>query len=189
MVGTVALATILLTTGGQSSLDKPVQPIEFTTVDDKKVVVPDPKAKATVLVFLYTDCPIANRYAPELKRIETDYTKKGVVFHRVYVYAAATPDEIIAHTKEYGYTSTALHDKAHVLVKAFDARVTPEVVAVLPTGVVEYQGRIDDMYIEHGRLRESGYRRDLRVALDEILAGRRVSLRRTTALGCFIDRG
>jgi hypothetical protein len=188
MVLTVAIASLLLTGGQQSRVDQPIKPVAATTVDGKKVTIPDPKATATVLVFLLTDCPIANRYAPELKRIETDYAKKNVAFYRVYVYDEATKEQIDEHTRLFDYKWPAVHDKSKALIGAVDARVTPEVAVIKPDGSVVYMGRIDDMYVEHGRLREGAYRRDLRVALDETLAGKAVSLPRTTALGCYIER-
>lgn len=188
MLVSVAIASLLLTTGQQSRVDKPIKPVTVATVDGKKVTVPDTKATATVLVFLLTDCPIANRYAPELKRIEADYAKKQVAFFRVYVYDEATVEQIAEHTRLYDYKWPAIHDKSKALIEAVDARVTPEVAVLTKNGNVAYMGRIDDMYVEHGRLREGAYRRDLRIALDETLAGKAVSLPRTTALGCYIER-
>jgi hypothetical protein len=182
------MASVLLASRQDARLDKPIAPVSAVTVDSRSVVIPDKKATATVLVFLLTDCPIANRYAPELKRIETDYAKKNVVFYRVYVYADATLEAIRDHTRTYGYKWPAIHDKGMALTEALDARVTPEVAVIKPDGAVAYMGRIDDMYLEHGRLREGDYRHDLRIALDELLAGKAVSLPRTTALGCFIER-
>ncbi len=179
---------MLLTSGQDAKVDKPIEPVTAVTVDDKKVVIPDEKSMATVLVFLLTDCPIANRYAPELKRIEADYAKKKVAFYRVYVYSDASLSSIREHTKQFDYKWPAIHDKGRALIKAVDARVTPEVAVIKPDGAIAYMGRIDDMYLEHSRLREGGYRRDLRLALDELLAGKPVSLPRTTALGCYIER-
>jgi hypothetical protein len=186
MVGTIAVASILLTAGQEVGS---IKPVTVRTTDAKQATVPDPKAKATVLVFLLTDCPIANRYAPELKRIEADYAKKDVAFFRVYVYPEATAESIAQHTKDYAYKWPAVHDRSHALVKALDAKVTPEAAVVLRDGTVVYRGRIDDMYVEHGRLREGDFRHDLRIALDEALAGKPVTLARTTAYGCFIPRG
>ena len=183
MLTAVALAALL---AGQQA-EKPIVPISLTTVEGKQVTVPDPNAKATVLVFLLTDCPIANRYAPELKRIEKDYAEKDVKFLRVYVYAEATIESIKLHTKQFDYKWPAIHDFDHKLVKAVDARVTPEVAVLTPDGKLQYKGRIDDWYIEHGRLRELDYRKDLRIALDELLNGEQVSVPRTPAIGCFIE--
>lgn len=186
MVVPLAIAALLLTGQQPPRVEGPISSLTVATVEGAKVQVPDARAKATVLIFLYTDCPIANRYAPELKRIEADYAKKNVSFYRVYVYKEATLESIAAHTKDYEYKWPAVHDKDHTLVKATGVRVTPEAVLLMQDGTIAYRGRIDDMYVEHGRLRESGYRRDLRVALDEVLSGKAVTLARTTALGCFI---
>lgn len=164
-----------------------VKPFKATTVSGKSVMLPDKKAKATVLVFLLTDCPIANRYAPELRRIEEKYSKLGVKFYRVYVYGDIEAEEIAEHTKDYGYKSASFHDKGLKLTKKFSARVTPEVAVMTAEGKIQYMGRVDDMYVEHGRLRETEFRQDLRIALDEVLAGKKVSIPRTTALGCFIE--
>lgn len=183
MLTAIALAAVL----AEQQAEKPVAPVNLTTIEGKRFTVPDPKAKATVLVFLLTDCPIANRYAPELKRIEKDYVEKDVKFLRVYVYADATLDSIKEHTKEFDYKWPAVQDKEKVLVKAVDAKVTPEVALITPDGKIQYKGRIDDWYIEHGRLRELDYRHDLRIALDEVLNGQPVSVPRTPAIGCFIE--
>lgn len=184
MIGTFIVASILTTA------QEPVQsmkPIEVSTIDAEKVTIPDPKASATVLVFLLSDCPVANRYAPELKRIEADYSKKSVAFYRVYVYRETTLDEIREHTKQFDYKWPAIHDVDHTLVNAVRARVTPEVALLSKDGKLQYMGRIDDWYIEHGRLRELDYRKDLRIALDEVLSGKPVSVPRTPAIGCFIE--
>lgn len=177
----------MLTLQQRQDIVGPIAPTTATTIEGRTVAVPDPKAKATVLVFLLTDCPIANRYAPELHRLQEQYKESGISFVRVYVYPDATKETISDHTKQYDYKWPAVHDKQRKLVKAVGATVTPEVAVLLPDGTMAYRGRIDDRYIEHGRLRELDYRLDLRIALDEILAEKQVSIPRTVALGCFIE--
>ena len=41
-------------------------------------------ADITVLMFVTTDCPIANRYAPEIRRIYEEFSE-GVTFWLVYI--------------------------------------------------------------------------------------------------------
>jgi thiol-disulfide isomerase/thioredoxin len=187
MLGAIAIASVLLTGQQAAQVEGPIATIKLTAVDGRQIVVPDPKATATVLVFLLTDCPIANRYAPELKRIEKDYAKKKVVFYRVYVDRETTVESINEHTKDFEYKWPAVLDADHRLVLAVGAKVTPEVALITQDGKLQYKGRIDDWYIEHGRLREQEYRRDLRIALDEVLSEKQVSITRTPALGCFIE--
>jgi hypothetical protein len=37
-----------------------------------------------VLVFVRTDCPISNRYAPELRRLQDRFAPRGMAFWLVY---------------------------------------------------------------------------------------------------------
>jgi AhpC/TSA family len=142
-----------------------------------------PKFKATVLFFIATDCPIANRYAPEIARIVRTYQGKGVQAYRVYV----TKDSkaVTRHGNEFKLNMPAVLDPARKLILATGVRVTPEVAVLDPRGVLVYRGRIDDQNVDHGAIRKD-YRRDLRVALDEILSGKPVSMPEAAAIGCFL---
>ena len=142
-------------------------------------------AKATVILFVATDCPVANRYAPEIERITKEYKPKGVQVFRIYLDQVEDADEVLSHSKEFSLTSTPLLDSEQKLVRRLKALVTPEAFLLLPTGEVAYRGRIDDVNIEHGKVREN-YRRDLRIALDEVLSGKPVSVPETAAIGCLI---
>jgi len=70
MLSSVLCALILADQDPNTTKIEEVKPFETKTFSGKSVRLPDKEAKATVLIFLLTDCPIANRYAPELRRIE-----------------------------------------------------------------------------------------------------------------------
>lgn len=144
--------------------------------------------RAHVLVFVTDQCPIANRYAPEIQRIEAEFGKKGVGFSLVYLGSPKYASEYRKHWKEFGYQIPGFMDPELKWVKATGVTVTPEVVVFDAGWRMKYRGRIDNQNVEHGKVRE-GYRRDLRVALDEILAGLPVSQPTTAAVGCIIPRG
>lgn len=166
----------------------PTEPIKLpepTVVDGKKLVA-DKDTKAVAYFFIATDCPIANRYAPEIARITSEYKEKGVLSYRVYLLDPSEKETIVAHGKEFSLNVPALVDPELKLVKALGVRVTPEVAVVGKDGTLLYRGRIDDRNIEHGQVRPD-YRRDLRLALDEIVAGKPVSVKETAAIGCFIS--
>lgn len=145
------------------------------------------KHKATVLLFTDYGCPIANRYAPELGRIYNDYKDKNVQFVSIYLVGTDNADEVEKHKKEYDLKFPALLDPKLNLVKLLGITVTPEVAVFNQKSILQYRGRIDDLNVEHGRVKED-YRRDLRIALDEVIAGKPVSLRATAPVGCFIAR-
>src|SRR5688500_10371362 len=77
----------------------------------------------TVLVFTTTDCPIANRYAPEIQRLATEFGT--VQFVMVYPAPSDTPELIDAHRKKFAYSLEFLRDDKHELVKKTGVTVTP----------------------------------------------------------------
>jgi hypothetical protein len=144
------------------------------------------EAAATTLIFVGTDCPISNRYAPEIQRLAARFSAEGVAFWLVYVDPDLAREEIRRHLSEFGHTITALHDPEHALVKKAKAEVTPEAAVFDAAGDLVYRGRIDDRYIDFGKARPNARSRDLEQALQAVLAGRRPTTERTRAVGCYI---
>lgn len=139
-----------------------------------------------VLVFVSNDCPIANRYAPEIRRIAREYGRLGVGFWVVHPLADETEASIREHTREYGLPGTVVRDPERRLVGLLGIRVTPEVAVVDGEGRLRYRGRVDDRYPALGQKRAKATRRDLCEALDAVLAGREVAEARTRAVGCVL---
>lgn len=162
-------------------------PIAATDIDGKSWTLLAPAAhQLDLLFFVAADCPISNRYAPEIARICRDYSSRGVRCFMVYPDAAVDAAAVAKHRADYGLGSTpAIIDRRHQLVDAVGSRVTPEAALYSPAGRV-YRGRIDDWYIDVSRARLQANRHDLRLALDATLAGRAVAQPETEAIGCFI---
>lgn len=143
-------------------------------------------AAATVLLFVRTDCPISNRYAPEVRRIRSDFAGRGVSFHLVY----ADPTEPVAAIRgsldELDLTIPALRDPEHRMVARVGATVTPEVAVFDGDRRLVYRGRIDDRWASLGRPRAAPTRRDLAEVLAALVEGERLEPRTTRAVGCFI---
>lgn len=143
-------------------------------------------AKATVYIFTTTDCPISNRYAPEIQRLRRTFAARGVVFRLVYVSRSETDAAIRTHLTEFAYSDIqAVRDPNLELVKFTGATITPE-AAVLVNGRVVYRGRIDDRYVELGVERPAATVHDLADALTAILAGQPVPQATAPAVGCYI---
>jgi len=143
--------------------------------------------RATVFIFTATDCPISNRYAPEVRRLVETFASKGVVFRLVYANPADDPDAIRAHVASFKYPASveALRDPQHAFVRFSGATITPEAV-VVANGRVVYHGRIDDRFVDFGVDRPDPTTRDLADALTAILAGEPVKHPVTQAIGCYI---
>ena len=141
----------------------------------------------TVLLFVASDCPISNSYAPEIQSVCATYGGKGVRCLLIYEDDRLEPGAVRAHLAAYRYSGVAAAvDADRAIARAAGATVTPEAVLVDRAGTVRYRGRIDNLYAALGTTRQQVTSHDLRDALDAVLGGRQVPHPETEALGCFI---
>ncbi|HEX4949095.1 MAG TPA: redoxin domain-containing protein [Blastocatellia bacterium] len=142
-------------------------------------------ATTVVLIFVRTDCPISNRYAPEIKRLAETYAAENVKMYLIYPGADETVAAIQKHRTDYDYKLEALRDPKHQLVKTTGVKVTPE-VAIFRADKQLYRGRIDNRFVAFGKMRPAPTIRDLEQVLNALRAGKRIQQRTTNAIGCFI---
>ena len=163
--------------------------VRLEGLDGRPVLaLPGPAGPTTVFVFVSTECPIANRYAPELRRIH-DRFARAARFWLVYADPAESSEAVRRHAESFGYAGAALRDPRHDLVRLAGAQVTPE-AAVFVAGAdgprLVYRGRIDDRNVDFGRTRPAPTTRDLEDVLRAIASGTAGTLRTTPAVGCAI---
>ena len=184
----VLFPSTVLSTGSESThaVDLEGRPIDPLTATDTKV---------TVLLFTMIDCPIANRYAPELHRIYDQFRSRGVEFWLVYADPNNSADQIREHLKGYDYHWRAVSDPDHALVQLAGATRTPEAAVFVtanqssgdaPQRHLIYRGRIDNWYQDFGKNRPEPTTHDLEDAIAAALEGRQVSNPRTSAVGCYL---
>ena len=140
----------------------------------------------TVLIFVSIDCPISNRYAPEIRRLHDEFTSRGIRFRLVYPNPLDSDSAIRQHGQDFGYPNIGERDGEHALVKVAGATITPEAAVFDAQQRLVYRGRIDDRHVELGVERPAPTQQDLRNALTALLAGKTVNNPRTQAVGCFI---
>jgi peroxiredoxin len=143
--------------------------------------------KLVVLTFLGTECPLARLYAPRLADMARQYAEKGVAFLGVDANVHDTPTKLTAYVNSYRIEFPLLVDAGNALADQIGATRTPEVFVLDAGGVVRYHGRIDDQFIV-GAPRDKPGRRDLALAIDELLAGKEVSVASTPFTGCLIAK-
>lgn len=143
-------------------------------------------SRAAVFVFVSIDCPISNRYAPEVRRLQQAFGEKGVAFTLVYPNPAESAAAIRDHLRAYNFPLTAVRDPTHALVRHAQVSVTPEVAVFTPDGALAYRGRIDNRYVSLGVERPAATQHDLAAALTALLDGRPVREPRTRAVGCYV---
>jgi peroxiredoxin len=140
-------------------------------------------SKVIVVMFIATQCPVSNDYNGRMAALYKDYNGKGVTFLAINSNKQESVEEITQHSQKNGFQFPVLKDPENVIADKFNAQVTPEIFVLNPNYEILYHGRIDDSQ------RESDLKsRDLRNALDEILAGKPVSRKETKAFGCSIKR-
>lgn len=128
----------------------------------------------TVTLFVDSDCPVSNRYAPELQRLHARYAPRGVDFWLVYPDPEINVQTVRTHMREYGYGFPALIDPEHSLVRRANALVTPEAAIFLADGTLVYHGRIDNRYVDLTRRRAQVTEHDVENVLSALLAGESV---------------
>ena len=143
-------------------------------------------ARARVLIFVRTDCPITNRYAPELQRLSQEFSSRGAGFWLVYPDPAETAVSIDRHRVQYNFPGTVLRDPRHSLVKLAHATTAPEAAVFDAAGRLLYHGRIDDRWVNPGTARAAARTHDLEDAIAAVLAGHRPAQAATAAVGCSL---
>jgi hypothetical protein len=144
-------------------------------------------AKLHAFVFIRTDCPISNSYAPEIRRLHDRFASSGVAFWLVYPGADESPAAIRRHLRDFEYPCGALRDPRHAFATQSHVSVTPEAALFRPDGTLLYHGRIDDRYVDFGKARPEATQHDLAEALTLALAGQPVPPPTGPAIGCFIE--
>jgi hypothetical protein len=168
-------------------------PLDVTSITPP-AVVPNASPRATVWLFISTDCPICNNYQPELERLRARYTPLGVDFIGVYAEVPVSAGEVADHIRQFAIAYPTVVDDDRAIRKRFGVRFVPEVVvtaggrdATIDPRAFLYRGRIDDQYPERGSRRPSATTHDLNDALRDITQGRAPTARVTTPVGCVLE--
>ena len=172
----MSIMTVAAATAQIATTDVAGQPVQLFGAGGSKPVV---------LIFLRTDCPISNRYAPEIERLYRAHAQQ-VAFYVVYPDRQESAEAIQKHVTDYKLTVPALRDPSHALVKLAKAQVTPDAAIFSARGELIYHGRIDNRYVSFGKAMNRPTRHDLDQALQTILAGGTVQEPSTRAIGCSL---
>jgi thiol-disulfide isomerase/thioredoxin len=184
----VLTALVLLVTGSfaaePAKIGEAVPKLKFTDARSLPRTLDDFGAKkAIVIAFIDTSCPVAQRYLPTLKDLAKEY--KDVQF---LALNANDDDRVVAvalqavrHDIDFPFGK----DFGGVCAKTVGITRTPEVAVLDGEKKLRYRGRIDDQY-RLGGTRKEPARRDLKDALDAILAGNEIAKPTTEVDGCPI---
>ncbi len=141
------------------------------------------EAKAIVLIFISTQCPVSNGYNGRMAELYKEFKDKNIVFLGINSNKEETVDAIKKHAEEKGLNFPILKDEKNKIADQLEASFTPEVYVLNNKLELLYHGRIDD-----SRRQDEVKTQDLKNTLNEILNGKEVSVKNTKAFGCTIKR-
>jgi peroxiredoxin/mono/diheme cytochrome c family protein len=161
--------------------------VAFTDVTGRSGKLSDFKDKKAVVVLLTsTSCPISQKYAPTLARLEKTYRDKGVAFVFVDPIATDSTDDVAKAIKTHGFVGPVVRDKESAVAKALGAKSTTDAFVLDPARTVVYHGAVDDQY-GTGYSKPSPGVSYLAPAIDAVLAGKLPAVQATDAPGCELD--
>jgi peroxiredoxin len=158
--------------------------VELTTLDGQAVRLYDYAGeKGTVVLIIATRCPISLDYDQRMAELAREYTAKGFSVVGINPNRQEPAEEAAQHAKDKNLGFPVLKDHGNRVADYLGASVTPEAYVFDNTWTLRYWGRIDD-----SRNPANISSRDLRAALDALLAGEPVLVTQTKAFGCTIKR-
>ncbi|QDT15401.1 redoxin domain-containing protein [Alienimonas californiensis] len=151
-------------------------------------------ARAAVIVFVGTECPLVQITAPRLRAVAEEGRKDGVRLVLVDANRQDSLSDLAEFRTRHEFDKAGvpvLKDPGNTLADALKAERTPEVLIFGPSGkdgrTLRYRGRIDDQY-GVGTAKASASRDDFGLALASVLKGEPVAEPATEVVGCKIGR-
>jgi hypothetical protein len=142
-----------------------------------------------VLIFAASDCPISNRYVPEIARLNREFTRQGVRIWWVFPNPEDNSSTVAQHNHAFAIAEPTVLDTRQRLVHLAHATVTPEAAVFSSNGNVlreVYRGRIDDRYLSIGQERPQPQQHDLEAAISAALTDKPVPQSGGPPIGCSI---
>ncbi|GIX49885.1 thioredoxin family protein [Limisphaera sp. 4302-co] len=145
-------------------------------------------APAYLVMFICNHCPYVKHIRSSLAALCREYQAKGVAIvginsNDVERYPDDSPERMKEEVRSAGYTFPYLFDATQEVAKAYRAACTPDFFLFDRDRKLVYRGQYDDSRPGNG-IPVTG--RDLRAALDAVLAGRPVPADQKPSVGCNI---
>lgn len=162
---------------------------KLMNVDGREVALADFAGKPALLVmFMCNHCPFVVHVADELARLGSEYMARGVAVvginsNDTATHPADSPERMVAEAEERGYAFPYLFDETQAVAKSYRAACTPDFFLFDQDRKLVYRGQLDDSRPGNG-VPVTG--KDLRMALDAVLGGKKPADEQRASLGCNI---
>ena len=169
-------------------IGSPAPDFNLLGIDDKKYSLASFKdKKALIVIFSCNHCPYVQAYEDRIKQIQKDYQSKGVEVIAINSnedkgYPEDSFENMKKRAAEQKFNFLYLRDEDQSVARAYDATHTPEIFVFDGNRKLAFHGKIDDNWQEPNKVKNH-YLKD---ALDELLAGKEISIPETFTIGCTI---
>ena len=143
--------------------------------------------KPILLMIICNHCPYVIHYHDELKRLHKDYSDSlnfvAISSNDVANYPEDSPKKMKELWSKLNFTFPYLHDETQEIAKAYQAECTPEFYLFNYNHHLVYRGRCDETSPGSGKEANG---KDLRDAMDALLAGKGINQEQFPSMGCNI---
>jgi peroxiredoxin len=145
-------------------------------------------ASGLVLVFMCNHCPYVKNIRSGLAQLARDYQTRnvravGISSNDAENYPQDSPARMKIEAEEAGYIFPYLYDETQEVAKAYHAACTPDIYLFDSAQCLVYRGQFDSSR-PGNNLPVTG--KDLRSAIEALLAGKPIPANQTPSIGCNI---
>jgi thiol-disulfide isomerase/thioredoxin len=148
--------------------------------------------RGLLVMFICVHCPYVKHVEAGLAEIGRDYAGKiaiaAISSNDVVSYPQDSPAEMKAQAERLGFQFPYLFDETQEVARAYEAACTPDFFLFDAEMKLAYRGQLDDSRPRRGDFGNdipvTG--RDLRAAMDAVLAGKRPDTNQRSSIGCNI---
>ncbi len=143
--------------------------------------------KTLCIIFMCNHCPYVVAVQQRINEIAKDYSRSsfaliGISSNDPQTYPEDSFDNMAIRAKQEGYIFPFLFDETQETAKAYEAVCTPDIYLYDENRILRYRGRIDDNWKDETKVN----RKELRMAIDLLLAGKEIDFDIIPSMGCSI---
>ena len=143
--------------------------------------------KATVIIFLLSDCPASQSYTVTLNKLAKKFSNEKIEFIGIFPGRYSTDNEIQKFQKQYKITFPLLKDADMFVAEKLNATVGPSCFLINGDGKIVYEGRIDDWLYALGKKRQMVTENNLQDAIEAVIKNIPVKIKKTNPIGCILE--
>ena len=180
---------------GAAEIGKPAPEFTATDINGQTHKLSDYQGKIVVLESYNSDCPYCHNHyrSGAMQELQRDLTAKGVAWLLVNSVSPKHPSHRSADAARKEWASEKINatawldDSSGEVGKAYGMRTTPHMFVINASGVLVYQGAIDDRPAPDGDPRTA--RNYVREAVQKLQAGEKLAVSQTKPYGCGVHYG